>query len=378
MTITRLLIADGDHRAAHALQRQLKNSGYVVQVTNNSQQAFQIMDTQQPHLLLLGDRLEDAEGLWFCEQIKADASLGFMPVIYITMYTNGLGEGETELSPDAILLKPIDWDELQNWLRRLLRIKRQTEHPRRTHAMQTQEVNLLKSDIINNVAHELNTPLLQVKSALSMLKEDIAQHGTPEQHTLSTMATQAVARLESVVESIRQLAQSHNIHLTPVIVEEAVDLAIRHLERTWTTHGSHTRIEKHFENNLPPVWADKRALARLFQLLIDNALKFSPTNSPVIVLAGRLPEDQVWVGVQDFGIGIAKEQRTIIFEAFYQVDGSTTRRYGGTGTGLALAMLLANSMNTTIDVESRVGKGSIFSFILPEADLDEYWDSLPD
>ena len=82
--------------------------------------------------------------------------------------------------------------------------------------------------------------------------------------------------------------------------------------------------------------------------------------------------------MQDFGIGIPDEEREFIFEAFYQVDGSSTRRYGGTGTGLALAMLLANGMNTTIDLDSKPGEGSTFSFILPEADLDDYEDSPPD
>jgi signal transduction histidine kinase len=316
--------------------------------------------------------------LWLCEQIKSDASLGFVPVIFMTMQTNGTWEDDTDFSPDATVHKPINDNELQSWVRRLLRIKRQVEHPRRRRAMHTQEVNLLKTDIISNVAHELGTPLVQVKAALSLLNEDISQRGSADQDKLSLMATQAVARLEGAIENIRQLAQSHHIRLAPIIVEEAVDLAIRYLERSWMSRGAHTRISKQIEDHLPPVWGDKRALGRLLQLLLDNALKFSPEDSPVYVEACRLPDNQVWIGVQDFGIGIADEDHASIFEAFYQVDGSSTRRYGGTGTGLALATLLANGMNTTIDVESKPGEGSTFSFILPEADLDEYRNTPPD
>ena len=89
---------------------------------------------------------------------------------------------------------------------------------------------------------------------------------------------------------------------------------------------------------------------------------------------GFTNEDCVWVGVQDFGIGIAQEDQDRIFDAFFQVDGSSTRRYGGTGTGLALAMLLAAGMNTSIEVESQPDKGSMFSFSLPVASLDDIDD----
>jgi signal transduction histidine kinase len=373
-----LLIADKDNRTITSLRRRLKAGGYTVLTTDTSQRAIQLLDAKHPHLLLLGDQLKDSEGLWLCQQIKSDASLGFLPVIHMTVETNGVWEDDADLGPDATLHKPVDTDELQAWLRRLLRIKRQVEHPRRRRAMHTQEVGLLKTDIISNVAHEFGTPLVQIKAALSLLNEDITQHGSAEQNKLSLMATQAVARLESAIENIRQLAQSHHIHLTPVSVEEAVDLAIRHLERSWTSRGAHARVEKHLGPDLPLVWGDKRAIGRLLQLLMDNALKFSPDDTPVYVEACRLPDNQIWIGVQDFGIGIPDGEREFIFEAFYQVDGSTTRRYGGTGTGLALAMLLANGMNTTIDVDSKTGKGSTFSFILPEADLDHYPDAPSD
>jgi signal transduction histidine kinase len=367
-----LLIADSDSRTITSLRRRLKAGGYTVLTTDTSQRAIHLLDAKHPQLLLLGDQLNDTEGLWLCQQVKADASLGFLPVIHMTVETNGTWEDDSDLGPDATLYKPIDTDELTSWLRRLLRIKRQVEHPRRRRAMHTQEVSLLKTDIISNVAHEFGTPLVQIKAALSLLNEDITQHGSAEQKKLSLMATQAVARLEGAIENIRQLAQSHHIRLSPVTVEEAVDLAIRHLERSWTSRGAHARIEKQLESDLPPIWGDKRALGRLLQLLVDNALKFSPDDTPVCVEACRLPDNQIWIGVQDFGIGIPDEEREFIFEAFYQVDGSTTRRYGGTGTGLALAMLLANGMNTTIDLDSKPGEGSTFSFILPEANMDDY------
>jgi len=122
------------------------------------------------------------------------------------------------------------------------------------------------------------------------------------------------------------------------------------------------------------VIGDKRALGHLLQLLLDNALKFSPPATPVYILAMRPSPDQVWVGVQDLGIGIAREEHDRIFDAFYQVNGGANRAYGGTGTGLALAVLLAKGLNTQIKLASTPGEGSTFSFVLPVADLDETVD----
>jgi len=81
---------------------------------------------------------------------------------------------------------------------------------------------MLKTDIIANVSHELGTPLLQVKSAVSLLAEDMNQGGSREQRLIASMATQAVARLEGVVNNIRQLARTRDIQLAPVVMHEGV------------------------------------------------------------------------------------------------------------------------------------------------------------
>lgn len=367
-----ILLADSDERLTRNLSDQLQAGGYTVLIATDFQQTFQLVDHNYPDIILLGEQVCDVDGRWICHQIKADDSIGFIPVIMLANQAAGTQqEDDTSFAPEAVLAKPIDRDELLQWLKRLIRIKRQIDRPSRRRAIQTQELNLLKSDIITNVSHELRTPMVQIKAAVSLLNEDIQAHGTPEQFRIANMATQAVARLENEIENIRQLAQTHQIRITPVMVSEAADLAIRHLERNWTSREGSGRVEKQLDPELPPIWADKRGLGRLLQLLLDNALKFSADDSPVYISGGLYDTSQVWIGVQDFGIGIPEDEHASIFQAFYQIDGSSTRSYGGTGTGLALAVLLASGMNTTIQLESSPGEGSTFSFLLPIADPDD-------
>lgn len=368
----KVLIADTDLHTTSAIQRPLEGGGYVVVVTRTGRQTIQAVYDQHPDLVLLGSRLHEANGQWVCQQIKADSTLGFLPIILLSDHHQELEHrnGGSDLLPDAVLTKPINRAELAVWVQIMLRLKAQFDRRFARLARETKRLEILRSDIISNISHELGTPLLQVKSAIALLTEDVAHHGSPDQGRLADMATQAVARLEGEVNNIRQLARTHDIRLAPTAMPDATNLAIRHLQRSWTSQHGVNRIETHLADNLPLVLSDKRALGRLLQVLIDNALKFSPVTEPVYVIGEWLDDDRVWVGVRDFGIGIPADQHSRIFEAFYKVDGSSTARHGGSGTGLALALLLATGMNTTINVESTPGEGSTFSFVLPVADLD--------
>jgi signal transduction histidine kinase len=364
-----LLIADSDRSASHSLRRQLESAGYPTPLAVYSgKQVLKQVYAHRPDLVILCSRLSGANSYRLCNQIKSDDQLGFTPIILLIeedeqdSFADGL-----PCAADAIIARPVDQEELLTWTRSLLRIKAQidrlnAENQRLANA--SRAVELLKSDIIRNVGHELATPLVQVKSAVSMLVED-PRHGEDRESSLSDMAIQAVARLEGVVENIRQLAQAHKIKIGPVVVDEAADLALRHLERSWASRDARYRVEKRIEDRLPLVLGDKRALGRLLQLLLENALKFSPPDSPVYLEAYRTDAGCVWIGVQDFGIGIAPEEHERIFDAFYQIDASITRRYGGTGIGLALALLFADGMQTAIKLDSAPGEGSIFSFELP-------------
>ncbi len=236
------------------------------------------------------------------------------------------------------------------------RLKAELQANKRT----TDEVNLLKNAIVRNVSHELKTPLLQVKSAVALLAEDARDN------RLAEYATSATSRLEGVVKNISQLADSLDLSMGPVLVRETVDYAIRNLRRSWERKDDIPRIKVEIEPNLPPVLGNKQGLGTVLQLLIDNALKFS---SAEVEISTRRSDQDVCITVRDYGIGIAKDQFEQIFESFYQIDSSETRRYGGAGVGLAIVRLILERHNVKIAVESQEGVGSTFSFRLPIVDI---------
>lgn len=225
----------------------------------------------------------------------------------------------------------------------------------------TNELETLKNAIVRNVSHELKTPLLQVKSAVALLGEDA------QNQDLVTYARGATARLETLVKNITLLGSSLDISPGPVIVRDTIEYAKRNLGRVWEHRDDAGRIETHLQNNLPPVLADKLGLSTVLQLLLDNGLKFS---KDIVEVIASYDGKMITIAVRDYGIGIARDQIEAIFDLFYQVDNSSTRRYGGTGVGLAIAQLILDRHDSHIIVESEVGKGSTFSFMLPAIALD--------
>jgi two-component system phosphate regulon sensor histidine kinase PhoR len=225
----------------------------------------------------------------------------------------------------------------------------------------TDELDLLRNAIVRNVSHELKTPLLQIKSAVSLLAEE----QRPDNSKLAAYAMEATARLEAVVKNIMQLADSLEIRPEAVAVKDAVDQALRNLRRSWEYKGQTDRVKVELADDLPLVLADKQGLGVTLQLLIDNALKFS--QKPVQVRAHQHAR-RVIVSVRDYGIGIAPDKLDKIFDPFYQVDSASTRRFGGTGVGLAIVRMILERHHAEISVKSEIGKGSTFSFALRLAD----------
>lgn len=117
---------------------------------------------------------------------------------------------------------------------------------------------------------------------------------------------------------------------------------------------------------MPAVQADPDRLAWVVFQLVDNGIKFTPDGGHV-TLGAQAESDAVAVWVRDTGIGIPPERRAELFEPFHQLDGSMTRRYSGTGLGLALVRLILDAHGAPIRVESVEGAGSTFRFALPAA-----------
>jgi signal transduction histidine kinase len=226
----------------------------------------------------------------------------------------------------------------------------------------------LKSTFIRNISHELRTPLALIQGYVELLLEGQLGPLRPEQQQSLALVEERALALGHMVNDFISLqtvgALGFDLKvLNPVKLVQAAAEAAR-------PKAIKAGIE--FELNLlppdrvPSIKGDARRLGRAFDHLLDNAIKFSP-NGGLVRLNMARRDQMIWVQVQDWGIGLATDQLERVFDRFYQVDGSATRHYGGTGLGLAFVKEVVEAHGGAVWAESTgiPGQGSVLNLFIP-------------
>lgn len=228
------------------------------------------------------------------------------------------------------------------------------------------ELNQLKANLISNVSHELRTPLAHIKGYVEMVASASLGPLSPEQDNAFKVIQRATERLERLIEDLIAFSSASReglqLKLQPVQLPDLVKGAVSRSAEKAVKAG--VELGTDIADGLPPVRADVERLTWVLYQLVDNGVKFTPAGGRVTVEV-RQQDDLVTVSVQDTGIGIPADRQSEIFEPFHQLDGSTTRRYGGTGLGLAMVRLILEAHGTAVQVHSAEGTGSTFSFSFP-------------
>ncbi len=261
------------------------------------------------------------------------------------------------------------------------------------------ELDRLKSNFLATVSHELRTPLTSIIGYSEMLTAGIAGQLTPEQTEFVQTIFEKGEQLLSLILSLLDLSKLESG--TMAVKLRRTDLApvITQATTTLGPVAQKKSVELRIElpPDLPPVHGDPERLRQVFQNLIENAIKFTPEGSAIRVVARALPlsaeapgaprsggaldgppddEDSGFallaparafleVRVIDAGIGIPDREKSRVFDAFYQVDSSSTREYGGTGLGLSIVKRLVDAHEGRVTIEDNTPQGAVFVVTLP-------------
>ena len=225
----------------------------------------------------------------------------------------------------------------------------------------------LRRDFVANASHELRTPIAAVRSATETLRSGALDDPSAAIRFVDIIDRNA-QRLQSLLEDMLELSklESNEFKLKRDRVElgRVVPIVLALFRERAEKKGVRLGAE------LPPkqtaVEGDARALEHVLSNLVDNAVKYCPSGTRVVVSAAE-DEDRVKLVVTDSGPGIAAEHLPRVFERFYRVDAGRSRDVGGTGLGLSIVKHMVEAMRGRVAVESEVGRGSTFTVSLPRS-----------
>ncbi len=232
------------------------------------------------------------------------------------------------------------------------------------------EFTKLKVNFVSNISHELRTPLTHIKGYLELLVNSDLGPVTPDQERALRVMQRSSDRLERLIEDLLLFSMVERgevtIHISHFDLAYVCTRAVEQGLIKATEKKIDVKLTVGIEN--ASVEADEEKITWVISELIDNAIKFTPEGKTVSITLA--PEEYyIRVTITDTGIGIPPEKMAEIFEPFHQLDGSSTRRYGGTGLGLALVKRIIEAHGSIVQVKSVVGEGSSFEFLLRRVPL---------
>lgn len=226
-------------------------------------------------------------------------------------------------------------------------------------------VDKIKDEILANTSHELRTPLNGMIGLAKSMLDGVTGKLSFDQRDNLLMIVSSGIRLNNLVNDIldfsKMVTRQLELNLTSQDVYASVSMVLnlsKHL-----LGDKEVELVNEIASDCPYVLADNDRLQQILYNLVGNAIKFTERGS--IRVGARVEGDFLWIDVRDTGIGIEPGQFERIFQSFEQGDGSTSRKFGGTGLGLAVTKQLIELQNGEIQVASQVGQGSCFSVKLP-------------
>lgn len=352
-----ILVVDDDQDVLGVLREYLGRHGHRVLTAASAEEAIQAFLANEVHLLIVDYVMPGMDGAQLVRAIRE-----FDPFIQIIVQTAHVSTRPSQQVLDDLDIqgyhnKAEGPQRLMTWVTVCLRAYRLIRHLRERERAQT--------ELISNLSHEFRTPLSIVHGYVSLLLDRAFGPFPVAAQTPLRAVEENVRNLAGIIENViahtRLDAGAAELSLGGVdvgpLVEEMERLGHLLLDQKPVT------LSFHLDGGLPVVRSDGEKLRTILRNLLSNAAKF--TSEGTIEVRVTRSGDDLAISVRDTGIGIAPEHLASLFEPFRPGDGSSTRRHGGLGLGLALSRQYARLLGGDLTVESEHGRGSTFTLIVP-------------
>lgn len=357
----RILVVDDSPDNLFLVQTILEEEGYTITLAEDGRAALTQIDLYPPDLVLLDVMMPGMDGYEVTKRIRENQKLPFMPILLITAFEGPSVVKGLDTGADDFIRKPVEVDELLARVRSLLRLK---------HAIDEREqIARQREEFVSWMAHDLRTPIVAAERMLMLFQQGALGELSPGmEEAIITMARSnrnLLAMVNTLLEVYRYEAGRKNLCFSPVEIKTLIEEVIQELSPL--AEQKQLCLKPNFGEKVnTKVVGDRLELHRVFTNLIGNAIKFTDTGSIEVRLSNSPdPNDPktswLLIEVEDTGSGIALDDQKMIFERFRQ--GSHKR--SGSGLGLHLSKRIVETHQGTLDVQSELGKGSVFRVCLP-------------
>lgn len=367
--VDRILVVDDSPDNVFLIQSVLEEEGHKVEVADNGRDALAQVESDPPDLILLDVMMPGMDGFEVTRRIRENEKLPFIPILLITAYDQPSVAQGLDVGAEDFIRKPVEFDELLARVRSLLRLKHSVD--------ERDQIARQREDFVSRLTHDLRTPLVAASRMMTLFQQGALGELSPQMsEAIATMARSNQNLLEMVnmlLEVYRYEAGRKTLSFIEVNLSELLEEVIQPLI-PWATDKGLTLTSDLYHSNGDSIKirGDRLELHRVFTNLIGNAVKFTDAGSINVRLlkstglstmagSNQPAVDWIKIEIEDTGGGISPEEQAVLFKRF--LPGSHKR--SGSGLGLHLSNQIVQAHNGRIEVESKVGKGSLFTVHLP-------------
>jgi signal transduction histidine kinase len=391
----RILHVEDDDQMLRLVRRMLPESRYEVLEVTNGFEALRRAPIERPDIVLLDLGLPEIDGYAVATKLRAQRELESTPIVAVT--ADGDRDRALALGCDGFIMKPLDVDLFQGQVAAYLAGHRDIRPSDTAEHLQTQarslvdelerrvqellqanarlaELDKLRREFIQNVTHELTTPLTPAMGYVQILRDGKAGPLTPLQEKCVRSMDVALRRLKLLIDDLldvtRLEAGAFSLVLSlvnpSILLDEAIAVAAPQAE------AKSIEVDRSAQAT-GRLRADVAKIIQALVQLLRNAVKFTPDGGKVFVEILQRPDQWFELSVYDSGVGIPPELVDRVFDPFFQADGSTTRRFGGVGIGLTIVRRIVEAHGGHVWAESppreqpagRYFRGSRIAIALP-------------
>ncbi len=356
---SRVLVVDDVVQNLQVVGTMLRNEGYDVMPAASGPQALERVRVRVPDLILLDLMMPEMDGLEVCRRLKSDPATRQIPIIFLTA-SNEMEHLVKGFEAGAVdyVTKPFNGAELLARVRTHLELKLARERLR--------EMNDEKNEFMGIAAHDLRSPLSQIKGFSELVVEEAQalKHSELEDwgRRIRDTTTRMVEMVQNLLDSNRIERGEMKLNLVPTELSSVLASVVE----AYRPRAAAKQQTLHCEKDAPSitVQVDPQVIVQVLENLVSNAVKYSPPGKNIFVRLRKLPA-AVRCEVQDEGPGLSDDDQKRLFGKFARLSAKPTGGEHATGLGLSIVKRMVEAMNGRVWCESEPGRGAMFVVEFP-------------